>query len=957
MDVILPIIAFNNPINVQMPVESGMNRKAERNLESNIMKKPFLLLVLLAPLLSIGQTNPSSRTADMNSVQGSNSSTGSNARVLPPPPPPQPPPMDAIVLQPSNTNAVPEYSKFEMGLNYTSVSSKIDAFLNDATGNWKPGTSGYATAFNAGNGTIINPYDPQQMAVDVAFYRPSSPNSNPVIRHGFYYKVVGDNHTFNQPATDWTKQATVTYPWRIRFAPDELGTWMAYPVVYINNQVVQSSLGYQFTVVASSNPGFIQKGPNPSYLQYSGSGATYIPVGNNYAWALNKSTGGLNQCNSANCFDTQDARMNYTAIAELNNFVNLLTASPNGANTTRLLMAPWGFQIEMEKLGNYDSRQIEMSVLDDYISLLEQKNIKLVLGQGVVDFGNFATWQDPTKYAEGWNANPYNGSISSLHGPNSSQPYPNASFKGITGIATPQDLFNPYNIGYSTALQFYKNRWRYIDARWGYSTAISTYELLTEVDQMSDAGGNNIYWGKTPMEPNVSSWLNSITQYLKVDLATKHLTTVSYAGTADPFKINLPQQSQIFGSSNLDIVSGHIYGCREALARLNFKWMQDGKNAFPAKPVYFNESDDIFFDDTNLCTDMSMHNNTWASIFSGAMGPGLTWAQQRYAIQWNSGTGMLYSPAQPNGPVYGAPNTYANEYERNFPAFMTFINKIDFKTKTYNYYSYTSVPALTPPGPILRPFYEVFYMKNSPSQYIYGWAHNRSYTASNNTPCMNNTGNYNNMSNYRTAPANLYFAENAPQTTTANGGYFYNEDGYVDAFGTSFSPTSLGPNNIVIPNLTGYKYIVTWVWTWGSNGGQDYSQSAVFADSYGNLSITVPPTGYVGGTLYPGDWAFRIIPDNFAPRFGTGIEEKTAPKMLISPNPSSDVFYISAAEGSLHEKANIELFDISGKLLLNQAVPDVDHYPLDLREMKNGIYILKVTVSGQTSILKLVKTD
>jgi hypothetical protein len=838
--------------------------------------------------------------------------------------------LDAVILPPVDINHVPEFSKVEFGIDLatisslggTSIDNRISAFLSDATGNYKPGTIGYTTAFNAG--TIINPYDPQQISVDAVLFKPLT-NVNPVIRHGFYFKDV------TSTSTDWTT-AIAGREFRVRFAPDVQGLWTGYINIYIGNQLLIENKAISFNVegpLIAMKSGFVQKGPKPQYLQYSGTGDTYIPVGNNYSWSQEQY-----YCATQNCLNTADHRMAHGVRSEFTNFINLLTDQPagNGGNTTRLLMCPWGMQIEFEKLGNYDSRQIEMSELDAYIDLLEQKNVKLILGQLIADL-HVKTDQNPAVYTEGWLANPYNGNISGQ------STYPNYKFKGINGITTCADLYNPANSGYATALQFFKNRWRYIEARWGYSTAISSYELLTEADVMDEN-----YWANG-METNVANWCNGISQYLKESEGSKHLTTVSYLG--DNFLLsNNMHHAQVWNKPYIDMISGHTYMDRDATDRINFQNVKDAKSEYPSKPVMYNEMNPMEFDNITYCTDIALHNSTWASMFSGSVGPGLSWESRRYNIAlWGP---PFVNPAQPNQ-NYGDTTKYEGEYERNYPALLAYLYPIDFKTTTYSNYS-----SLQPTG---TPYYEIFDMVNNTQERAFGWIHNRSFNKYKDYKSLNNTGTYPNMSDLRNAPENAWFKNNAPQTATANGGYFQDEDNYNDVFGTGFSPMGRSGDFVVISNLLiNTPYDVEWYWTWGSKGGQNellYAANNLTSSGSGGVSILVPPTGTVGGTLYPGDWAFKIIKHSLH-KTATGIEELQQNHLQVSPNPSTNVFVISSPDGA-HEKATLRLFDISGRLIHEETVQDVNGYQLNLQSNDNGIYILKVAMKGSETILKLIK--
>jgi len=76
--------------------------------------------------------------------------------------------------------------------------------------------------------------------------------------------------------------------------------------------------------------------------------------------------------------------------------------------------------------------------------------------------GQFSTSDDPN-----WATNPYNSAVSG----------------GI--LSAPQDLWTN-----SQAYSLFQRRFRYIVARWGYSTSLMSWELWNEVD-LSDAFDDN----------------------------------------------------------------------------------------------------------------------------------------------------------------------------------------------------------------------------------------------------------------------------------------------------------------------------------------------------------------------------------------------------------------------------------------------------------------------------------
>jgi hypothetical protein len=881
--------------------------------------------------------------------------------------------LDAVILTPADPNAVPKFSKLEIGVSIPLLDAKIYEFLsNDPTGNHKPGTGTYTNDFNAG--VFINPYDPQQISVDAIFFKPSSPNTNGIPRYGFYFKDVFDAAT-PPPNDDWTGPAQISnYEWRIRFAPDEVGLWTGYVNVYVGGKLLVENKYFSFTVTAplsNLTNGFVQKGPNSRYLQYSGTGDTYIPIGCNYSTPMTQDFN--DNCASKNCEGVKDHRVAHGSTVELNHFLDQLTTY---GNSTRLLMCPWGLQIEFEKLGNYDTRQIEMSILDKYIDQLEQKGVKLILGQ---IHGDLTTEPDEYhfSYHDRWLGSPYNGNISV------DNTFRNYQYKGIASISKPEDIFDPANGGSATALQFMKNRWRYIESRWGYSTAISEFELMTEVDNIGTS-----YWsGNT--DANVSNFYGEIARYLKQNLQTKHLITASFTGESCRIN-NVPgdHATAMWSKPYIDIVTGHNYMPRPDADRLTFTFTRDARIAYPTKPVHYDEFDNQNYVRANLCSDIGLHNRIWSSMFTGMMGPGLPYGERNFNLNIYStdaaasqdpnldkAAHRLYRPKQ-NYPGEGRViGTYTGEYEKNYRSVLTFVSQIDFKASTYNYSTLLQYPL---------PYYETFMMINTNQDKAYGWVHNRSFSIYNNTQCLCNyqTGGpygitgYNNMSDMRENPFPdddvasdpHYFRNCSPQAPIASGGKFYNQDSYVETtshvtvFGSSYNSVGLDRKIMGIAGLwQNTVYDVRWYWTWGSNGGLLSNYSAqdlpsptnlVTTDGSGWLDVLVPPTGTVNGTAYPGDWAVKITRVGTKP---TGIDEIQQSKIMASPNPSSGTFSLSGVNGALHGKAVVKLYDVRGRLLMDKTIQDLEGYQLDMGENLSGVYILKVTIGQEETILRLIK--
>jgi hypothetical protein len=251
--------------------------------------------------------------------------------------------------------------------------------------------------------------------------------------------------------------------WKIRFSPNEIGAWK-YKVTVKNHKGEDESEYYKFNCVTSDEAGFIKVSKiDPKYFEFD-SGKFYYAIGQNVAWANDKDS-----------FDYFFKKM-----------------SENGYNWTRMWMSSWQFAIEWLDIGHFHGLGIysleNAQYLDEVIELTDKYDLyfQLVLN----NHGQLSTQVD----AE-WLNNPYN-------------------VKNGGPCNNPQDFFtNP------EAKDLFKQRMRYIVARWGYSPNIMAWELWNEVTLVDDYNLENDL-----------SWSNEMAAYIKEIDPFDHMITSSYFG-------------------------------------------------------------------------------------------------------------------------------------------------------------------------------------------------------------------------------------------------------------------------------------------------------------------------------------------------------------------------------------------------------------------------------------------
>ncbi|MBI9053072.1 MAG: DUF2271 domain-containing protein [Bacteroidales bacterium] len=88
----------------------------------------------------------------------------------------------------------------------------------------------------------------------------------------------------------------------------------------------------------------------------------------------------------------------------------------------------------------------------------------------------------------------------------------------------------------------------------------------------------------------------------------------------------------------------------------------------------------------------------------------------------------------------------------------------------------------------------------------------------------------------------------------------------------------------------------------------------------------------------------------------TGLESVIGNQALsVYPNPSTGVFYINFASEE-NGPVNLKVIDISGRVLYEKQVSksEFTNYPIQLSDLKTGIYILKLSVNNKEIQQKIV---
>jgi hypothetical protein len=343
---------------------------------------------------------------------------------------------------------------------------------------------------------------------------------------------------------------------RARFTPTTEGEWRAQ--AFVAGAQTQTSPWVRFAVTKprSGAHGFVRVDKrNPYYLAFD-DGTPFFPIGLNLAWWRDD------------------------PIKDYERWLDALAA--NGGNAIRVWMGPQSFSIEWKDtpLGNYTARLNRADYLDKLFEMAEARGIYIQLC--LLDYSQFSLNVYPL-----WHDNPYNAANG---GP----------------LARPRDFATD-----PTARELFKQRLRYIAARWAYSPNLMAWEWWNEVN-----------FTEVVETPLLKMWTEEMTAALRAHDPYRHLTTTSYSIEGDAVIWNMPE---------IDVVQRHDYNAEDP------KWyfpVDGGNGRFQQqtkllpKPLVMGEWGATYTLEDMTGPDrfgVQFHNGLWAAPFTGMASSAMYW--------------------------------------------------------------------------------------------------------------------------------------------------------------------------------------------------------------------------------------------------------------------------------------------------------------------------------------------
>lgn len=360
--------------------------------------------------------------------------------------------LSVSVMNYPDLNQVLRYKKFELGIQLPpGILERINFFLLE----------------EGLHADELNPFLEWNVDVEASFFHPETGTSRTV--DGYYHREYIENETTH----DWDDIGT-DFPFRIRYAPPQNGKWIARVTIKINEQDTHFSEWFGFHVIESGDPGYVAVHPNKKNLVRGN--RMIFPVGHNFIGSdenhLIQWGGGGTLGNNLNVNNNTTKAMN---ILEWDHYLDKIESYfRQGGRYIRTLQTPWASLIEFEKKGNYYDRLHYAWEQDKLLDLCEQYDAlmmfnmlihtPLVVSDGYRVFG----WD-----WERWWIDEHNNYFYDSLEQRPVYCYNDNPKK--TGGKMPHETLSD-----EEDLKYHEQRTRYYIARYGYSTKIYEFELLSE---------------------------------------------------------------------------------------------------------------------------------------------------------------------------------------------------------------------------------------------------------------------------------------------------------------------------------------------------------------------------------------------------------------------------------------------------------------------------------------------
>jgi Domain of unknown function (DUF5060) len=348
--------------------------------------------------------------------------------------------------------------------------------------------------------------------------------------------------------------------WQARFASQETGIYTYHFILKTRNGESDESADGSFIAAPSDKDGFLHR--NDLWTFKFDSGKLFRGLGENVGWESRS---------------WEDQKFTYEYI--------LSALAKNGANFFRTWMCNWNIPLEWKHVK--DSKRYTDSDLyfnagaiakmDRLVTLADSLGLYMML---TLD------WHGALNTGDRWNLNNYNAANG---GP----------------AKTPVEFFRS-----ESAQAKYKNRLRYIIARWGYSTSIAAFEFFNEIDNSAFTPKDSVIIPHA----DITEWHNEMSRFIKENDPYNHLVTTSVSHR-DIMGLN--------SIAHIDFNQKHIYKHTEKIPAIIRDYTQ-----FYNKPYVIAEFGYRWEDDNPAYGkefDFDFKRGLWYGLFSPTPVLPMTW--------------------------------------------------------------------------------------------------------------------------------------------------------------------------------------------------------------------------------------------------------------------------------------------------------------------------------------------
>lgn len=549
---------------------------------------------------------------------------------------------------------VGKFDKLELGFKLPgNITGQVNKFIQKSSGG-------------------INPFDPEQIDFRIKL---TNPKGQTIMRYAFYYQPFIEDLEQDAFIPD-----TTTYPWRFRFAPDEIGNWSIEVSVIIKGSETISHDAITFTCVNSEHPGVLlvtkTNTEGDRWLKFSENNKTFFAVTNNIA------SGGF-----CAYLPTQNRR-------QMEGVQQLIEA---GGNFTRFELGGQAALPDWPVYNDYKGKFDEMYAFDRLVDLCENNNVYFTVFRHHVEVLDGSNPNEHSWDGMGWFDNPYRNGLN---------------------LEAFEDYFTNEDV-----IKWQNNNLRYIFSRWGYSPNFAFYsyseidrwysKLFEDEEQRKTTGINAINDGGTRSEnesiETMRTWIKNQQDYIKTNFNSKMMFCHSYA--AVPKIEKSTRNKGLFDLS--DVIAVHNYG---EVKNINYKKRYDQLEQYwllYQKPVVMEEMG-IGKLPIHCCTGVDYHNSIWATAMMGDFGTGMDWWWDRGIHDFN--------------------------YQVDLKIIGLFFNNIDLKNGNYTPQKWQDVASvdLANYAAIHRKI-ENYALKRADSEHVIGWIHNATFywrNLANELPCL-----------------------------------------------------------------------------------------------------------------------------------------------------------------------------------------------------------------------------